>query len=890
MTAHASVPSDRGRPSSSAIPSPPLPPQEREASRSEDRSSARPNPKAPPMSWAHILRENQAPIPKGLWVHESGKEFFQPLAYENLPSICFTCGLISHREVDCPSKSIAPPVSSASQPGTHPSVVPSGSNVSLASSMEVNSDALPNLNAVVASPTTPAAKNLTSAGLWILVSHRNSHHRFQKVPRSPSRGRPSSLSRHMGGSEFDQTRFASRDKSGDPDWYAAFDEDLGESTGIEGESERILKSVGGSDVSTATRTAGRALARQLAGEGVSLSHRDVRGRNPPLRVVETSPSQARADPSTMSTSSSKEAMGRVASIEKPKKLSVTHFSTRPTDQLMGDPPDLASNPFAKTSPDPAAPSRSFEQLTQDLPFAFSSPPHWPSLLLNCMLNLPVAPLNHPTSPLRPPLFKFQNFWIDYPESTDVVRNAWGETPIDLLPYPKFSIALSFTRKALSVWNKHSLGVLKNTLYDTIVVISTLERLDAISGLNFDDENKLRTLNNKAIALRRQISLKCWWPKNKSAFIKGRFIQDNILIIQEISHSMYGSKSKNALVMVKIDLEKAYDKVSWAAIIVMLKVYKFPDKFVDWIKIYLSSVSFACLVNGRLSSFFHSNRGIRQGDPLSPYLFVLTAHVLTCLIDKAVQSGKLTPFKIRNAAPVSHLLFADDILLTFRANPNSLDSVKKIFKDFEKFTGLSVNFEKSSIFYPKSTSRECIAHISSIMNIRAGSFPFKYLGTQIFPRRPPNQIQKQLVDSINAKLSTWQAKFLSQAGRLVLIKSVLSSMPLHSLAVTWASSSTIDKIEICMRKFLWSGKGVKKGLHLVKWDVVTLPKELKYKDLRLFNCFDAKCSWSWKLFRNAFNEFRPIFFKIINSGVNTSIMLDYWLGDLPLILKPSFVAP
>ncbi|WOK98017.1 hypothetical protein Cni_G06725 [Canna indica] len=277
-------------------------------------------------------------------------------------------------------------------------------------------------------------------------------------------------------------------------------------------------------------------------------------------------------------------------------------------------------------------------------------------------------------------------------------------------------ALRFTRKALSVWNKNSLGVLENILDDTIVIISVLERLDAIADLSFEDENKLRALNNKAIAPRRQISLK-WWAKakntwindgdnnsayfhrmacikrrknkfykinsasglslvtdadiskaftdfykdmwldtshlfvdisqellvnvldnssldeiirpfsilevttvvkampngkspvldgfttnriqsvvlklvakNQSAFIKGRSIQDNIPSVQEIAHSMYGSKSKNQWVMVKIDLEKAYDKISWAAFFAMLNAYKFPYKFVEWIKACLSSGS------------------------------------------------------------------------------------------------------------------------------------------------------------------------------------------------------------------------------------------------------------------------------------------------------------
>ncbi|WOL04386.1 hypothetical protein Cni_G13107 [Canna indica] len=249
---------------------------------------------------------------------------------------------------------------------------------------------------------------------------------------------------------------------------------------------------------------------------------------------------------------------------------------------------------------------------------------------------------------------------------------------------------------------------------------------------------------------------------QSAFIKGRSIHDNILLAQEIAHSMYGSKGKNPYIMIK---------------------------------------------------------GIRQGDPLSPYLYVLIAQSLSCLLDKAVELGKLQPFKVKNKVKISHLMFADDVLLTFRATRKSLNTIKEVFRTYENFSGQSINFSKSEIFFPKAASREQINFTRSSFNMQVGSFPFKYLGTMVAPRRPPANAQNFILDQMKAKLSAWKVNFLSQVGRVVLVNSVLNAIPLHSLSVSWVSHKFIDSLEKIIRKFLWASS-FGNAIHLLAWDVIT----------------------------------------------------------------------
>jgi len=121
---------------------------------------------------------------------------------------------------------------------------------------------------------------------------------------------------------------------------------------------------------------------------------------------------------------------------------------------------------------------------------------------------------------------------------------------------------------------------------------------------------------------------------QSAFVPKRSIHDNILLTHEIMNKFKNMKEKKAWVALKLDMEKAYDRVEWAFLFEALKQLGFHKKWINWIKECITTVSCSVIVNDEVCGFFKLTRGIRQGDPLSPYLFLICMQVLTRVLRKA----------------------------------------------------------------------------------------------------------------------------------------------------------------------------------------------------------------------------------------------------------------
>ncbi|WKA09121.1 hypothetical protein VitviT2T_026798 [Vitis vinifera] len=152
--------------------------------------------------------------------------------------------------------------------------------------------------------------------------------------------------------------------------------------------------------------------------------------------------------------------------------------------------------------------------------------------------------------------------------------------------------------------------------------------------------------------------------SQNDFVEGRQIMNVVLIANEAIDSIL--KSNRGAILCKLDIEKAYDHVDWSFLLAVLEKMGFGERWCSWIKWCLSTVRFSVLVNGSLASFFQSSRGLRQRDPLLPYLFVVVMEAFSCLLKRAIVGGYLTPCSVwrrrGEGVQISHLLFADDTLI------------------------------------------------------------------------------------------------------------------------------------------------------------------------------------------------------------------------------------
>jgi hypothetical protein len=195
--------------------------------------------------------------------------------------------------------------------------------------------------------------------------------------------------------------------------------------------------------------------------------------------------------------------------------------------------------------------------------------------------------------------------------------------------------------------------------------------------------------------------------NQSAFIPGRLISDNIVAAYETLHTIQSRMwSKVGYMGIKLDMSKAYDKVEWSFLEAVMRRMEFPEIWINLIMGCVKSVSYSIIVNGQPVGNIKPSRGIRQGDPLSPYLFLLCAGALSAMLTRAEKKGVLTGVPTSKKGPtLSHFFFADDSLIFCKANSVEWRRLTKILDKYEAASGQKLNKEKTSIFSSRNTSPE-----------------------------------------------------------------------------------------------------------------------------------------------------------------------------------------
>ncbi|KAJ4754476.1 RNA-directed DNA polymerase (reverse transcriptase)-related family protein [Rhynchospora pubera] len=279
------------------------------------------------------------------------------------------------------------------------------------------------------------------------------------------------------------------------------------------------------------------------------------------------------------------------------------------------------------------------------------------------------------------------------------------------------------------------------------------------------------------------------------------------------------KKKIAAVLLKVDFAKAFDSVSWCFLTNLLIERGFPPLWISWVLNILRSSTSAVLVNGKEYQTFRHYRGFRQGDPLSPMLFILVADALQRFVTNATHL-MAPPILL----PPHTLQFADDTAIILEAHPLNLRIVMRILRVFADLTGLSINSNKSC-FVPIAMKQEHIPIVQSILDCQAKGSQISYLGLPLLIKKLKKVHFQPLLAAIQRRLQGWKSKFLSFAGRLTLVKSVLTAMPLHYMQVIRLPKWVINQIDKMRRNFLWKGNDKCLGGHcLVNWDKCCMPKQ------------------------------------------------------------------
>ena len=426
--------------------------------------------------------------------------------------------------------------------------------------------------------------------------------------------------------------------------------------------------------------------------------------------------------------------------------------------------------------------------------------------------------------------------------------------------------------------------------------------------------------SKIITNRLKLVISSMISYTQTAFISGRSISNQIMLMQELVRN-YHKDNLSPRCALKIDIMKAFDSVSWQLILHILAAFHLPDKFKCWIEECITTPKFSISVNGALEGYFKGAKGLRQGDPLSPYLFLLVMEFFSRLLQSNISQGSFKYHPKCEDQRISHICFADDLFILCHADLQSIQIIQQSLMEFHKFSGLLPNKSKSKVY--TSGANEVKTEICHMLGFRSGELPVKYLGVPLISTKLAAADCQPLIEKIVTRIKSWANRFLSYAGRLQIIKSILFSIQIY-----WSMHFILPKrickeIEQLLRNFLWTGTEIKSSTHKVSWEDICCPKReggLSIRRVEDWNkaammrhlwavcssqnslwvqwchkfmiknkCFwslsiPSDCSWTWRKILKLRDIAQPFIKHSIGNGNNTFLWLDNWHPNGPLVAK------
>ncbi|XP_013601638.1 PREDICTED: uncharacterized protein LOC106309115 [Brassica oleracea var. oleracea] len=290
--------------------------------------------------------------------------------------------------------------------------------------------------------------------------------------------------------------------------------------------------------------------------------------------------------------------------------------------------------------------------------------------------------------------------------------------------------------------------------------------------------------------------------------------------------------------IKTDMSKAYDRVEWNFVEILLEKMGFARDWIRWVMACISSVSYDVLLNCQSHSFIRPKGRIRQGDLLSPFLFILCTEALVNVLNQSETQGKLHGIKLSSSCPaVHHLLFADDSLLMCDATVCENEEIKSYLKLYGDASGQVINTSKSSIIFGSGISQQQKTEIHEALDIMKEGGEGTYLGLPECFKGSKKDLFNFIKERLEGRLQGWYTKTLSMGAKEVLIKSVALALPIYAMSVFQLPKELVARLTSAIVEYWWSSGDKKRKIPWVAWQKLCKPKDqggMAFHDIGRFN--------------------------------------------------------